>query len=85
MSSSALCEVHIKGMLSNGQTFDGKLLRDNGTKIIVRGATRSITIMPANISECTLKFIDEEIPKNMASVSLYRLGKFLLAKKYKFL
>ena len=84
-TSSVFAGVHVKGMLSTGETFDGRLLRDDGQLLSVKGEKRTCTFMTANIVEYTIRVADENIPTDVQGIPLGGYAKFLLTKGHDFL
>lgn len=84
-TSSVSGEVHVKGMLSTGRTFDGKLLRDDGRRLSVKGEKRASTFYAANVVQCTVTLKDEEIPVAAEGIPLGGQAEFLLGKRHNFL
>jgi len=85
LTSSVSADVHVKGMLSTGETFDGKLLRDDGRRLSVKGEKRAHTLAAANIVECTIRFADEKLPAGPKGLPLGGHAEFLLSKGHGFL
>ena len=83
-ASSVSAEVNVKGMLSTGEIFDGKLVRDDGRRLTVKGKKRTSSFAVANIAECTLQ-ISDAVPADITGLRLTGQAKFLLAKGHDFL
>jgi hypothetical protein len=84
-TSSVAGDVHLEGMLSSGEKFDGKLLRDDGQRLIVKGKKRTFTFMGVNVVECTVRVTDAKIPRDVEGLPLSGRAKFLLLKGHRFL
>ncbi len=84
-SSSVSADVFVKGMLSTGETFDGKLVRDDGRRLTVKGEKRGSTLTAANIVECMVRVAGEKIPADLPALRYSGRAKFLLAKGHDFL
>ena len=83
-ASGASGDVLVKGMLSTGRTFDGKLLRDDGRRFSVKESKRTSTFMSVNIVECTVK-VEGEKNLDVSAGLGGGLPKFLLTKGHNFL
>ena len=84
-TSSVSADVHVKGMLSTGQTFDGKLMKDDGRRLVVKEEKRTSILPSVNVAECTVLVSDEKIPADAAGLPGSGLGKFMLSKGHRFL
>jgi hypothetical protein len=85
IASSVSADVLVRGMLSTGQTFGGKLLRDDGRRLSVKGEKRTYALMAANVVQCTIRLSDEKPPPDVQIIPQGRFAKFLLTKGHKFL
>ncbi len=85
-ASLASAEIRVKGTLSTGREFDGKLLRDDGRQLSLQGKTQIFTFYAANVVQCTVWLQDEKIPENSTGrMPLGRYAEFLLSKGHGFL
>jgi len=84
-ASAAWGDVHVKGMLSTGQTFDSKLMKDDGRRLVVKEEKRTSILPSVNVTECTVLVSDEKIPADAAGLPGSGLGKFMLTKGHRFL
>jgi hypothetical protein len=83
--SPASGAVHVKGLLSTGQAFDGQLLKDDGPRLTVKEKKRKSTLWTVNIVECTVGVAGEKLPADVDGLPGSGLGKFMLTKGHKFL
>ena len=84
-ASPVSADVYVKGMLSTGETFDGKLTRDDGRRLAVKGKKQTSAFLAANISECAVRVADEKTPADIAGLRHSGQARFLLTKGHDFL
>jgi hypothetical protein len=84
-TSSVSGDVHVKGMLSTGQVFDGKLMKDDGLRVMVKETKRTNSLMAVNMVECTVTLTNEKLPADIDGLSGSGLANFMLTKGHKFL